>query len=160
VDDQHLDRAERRRRARAEQKARRKLNHPKHGHDPEGVLLQLRRDATRLGIAELMSLSEADWDMLPEGSVVFARSVFAPDFSVDLNLKRLIRLVATVCQLWADSQADPDQAESIMLRRCGLSMTNEPAPVIEIASTKSFSESSMLIVNRVALIGELAPQRS
>jgi len=154
-DGERLDRAERRRRARAEQKARRRANHPRHGHDPEAVMIQLTDEATELGIAGLITMSDFDLDGLPEGSVEFARSVFAPDFSVDRGLQQLTQLVATVCELWADLQADPDQAEESMLRRCGLIGSFEgDLRRIEMRDATLFSTTSMLIVNRVALLGE------
>lgn len=157
-DRQPLNRAERRRRSRTEQKTRQRADHPRHGPDPEAVLIQLMGQASQLGVAELVSLTDLDLDMLPDGSIEFARGVFAPNFSVDLNMHQLVRLVAVACELWADLQHDPDEAEASMLQRCGLARTvGTDQRRIEVEDTTLFSKTSMLVVNRIALVGESTP---
>jgi hypothetical protein len=118
-------------------------------------MIQLTDEATKLGIAPLITMSDFDLDGLPPGSVEFARSVFAPDFSVDRGLQQLIQLVATTCELWADMQSDPDSAEVSMLKLCGLTGSfPDGVRRIEMGDVSMFSTASMLIVNRVALVGE------
>ncbi len=157
-DEQPLDRAERRRRARAEQKAKRRANHPGHGPDPAAVMIQLLNEARRFEIGELISLSDVDLDVLPAGSVEFARSVFAPDFSVDRRLHQLAQLVAAVCGSFADVHPDGDEAEQSMLERCGLVQTmGDGVTRVELTDTTLFSSTSMLVANRVALIEKTPP---
>ena len=76
-----MNRAERRRRARSEQKASRRLNHPRHGADPGVVLMQLINEGNTLGISPLVDLADFVLAGLPEGSVGLARRAFTNDFS-------------------------------------------------------------------------------
>ncbi len=153
-----MDRAERRRRARAEQKAKRRANHPRHGYDPDAVRFQLLAEAAGLGIEDLVAMDDLDLDGLPGGSVELAKSVFDPSFSIETKLLDVVHLVANVCELWADFQPDPDDAEERMLHRCGLKAAVTQVPRrIEVVTVDRFSNASMLVANRVALIGEHTP---
>lgn len=154
-----MDRAERRRHARAEQKARRRLNRPRHGYDLDAVRLQLLDEATPAGIADLIAMDDDDLEELPDGSIKLARSAFEPTFSVDDHLIDLVRLTANVCEVYADSHPNGDEAEHEMLGRCGLGATIGATPKqIEMVDPSRFSSTVMLIATRVALIGEQTPR--
>ena len=132
-----MSRAERRRKARAEQKTRRRLNHPRHGYDPDAVKLQLLTEAGPLGIRDLIAMVDGDLEEMPEEAIELARSAFDPSFSVDARLIDLVRLAATVCELYADGHPDGDEAEERMLRHCGLTGAIDTIPKqIEVVDTR------------------------
>jgi hypothetical protein len=120
--------------------------------------IQLLIEARGFGIEALIAMGDHDLQELGDGSVELARAAFEPTFSIDDRLLDLVRLVATVCELWADAHPDGDEAEERMLARCGLKADLDAIPKrVEVVSARRFSDTVMLIANRVALIGETTP---